>query len=224
MAGVGGRLFARIRPRWTAAEGISFRSESCTERRSCLAFSTEARKADPRLVPPQYLEKDGVPRKKHKTPRKKASSMLAILKQEALQKSKSSIKIPRFETGDAIECDVLPHITSPVTEPVRGIVIGRFNRGIASSFIIRDVLYDEPIERRIPIYSPLLKAVRIIKKRAIYSGKKEGKRVRRSKIYYIREKHEDICRVTGVLTGRGAKVYDIPSDSDSEEEEGDSEK
>jgi large subunit ribosomal protein L19 len=139
---------------------------------------------------------------KHKIPRKRASYLLGIIQKEAMEKR--PLDFPKFSAGDAIECQMLPYFTSPRTEAVRGIVLGRFNKGIASSFLIRDVLYDEPIERRIPLYSPLLKSITILKRRAIYEGKQEGKRVRPSKIYYLRKLDKRFSQVTGrVFQGIG---------------------
>ena len=139
---------------------------------------------------------------KHKIPRKRASYLLGVIEKEATERR--PLGFPDFKTGDAIECHMLPFITSPRVETVRGIVLGRYNKGIASSFLIRDVLFDEPIERRIPLYSPLLKKITVLKQRAIYEGKQEGKRVRPSKIYYLRKLDKKFSQVTGrVFTGIG---------------------
>lgn len=42
------------------------------------------------------------------------------------------------------------------------------------------------MERRIPIYSPLIKDIKVIQKAFIHKGKK---RVRRSKLYYLSDLH-----------------------------------
>ncbi|KAG5189843.1 translation protein SH3-like domain-containing protein [Tribonema minus] len=132
---------------------------------------------------------------KHKIPEKRASMLLGFVQKEAI--AARPLDFPDFKTGDAIECQMLPYMTAPKAEPVRGIVLGRFKRGIASSFIVRDVLYDEAIERRVPLYSPLLKSITVLKRRAIYEGKQEGKRVRPSKIYYLRNLDNKYSQVTG---------------------------
>lgn len=44
------------------------------------------------------------------------------------------------------------------------------------------------IERRIPLFSPLVKDIKILKKAFIHKGKK---RVRRSKLYYLHKLHPE---------------------------------
>ena len=76
---------------------------------------------------------------------------------------------------------------------MRGVVISKVNRGIDSSFIIKDVLMGEVIERRISLYAPLIQDIKVLQRRFIHGGKK---RVRRSKLYYLREKDPLLCRVS----------------------------
>ena len=42
--------------------------------------------------------------------------------------------------------------------------------------------------RRITIYGPLIQDIRVLQRAWIHKGKKRGKRVRRSKLYYLMER------------------------------------
>ena len=76
---------------------------------------------------------------------------------------------------------------------MRGVVISKVNRGIDTSFIIKDVFLGEVIERRISLYAPLIQDIKVLQRRFIHRGKK---RVRRSKLYYLRDKGPLICKVS----------------------------
>ncbi len=51
--------------------------------------------------------------------------------------------------------------SSKEPDPVRGIVLAKRNRGISSSFLLRDVVFSTVIEKTIPLYSPLLKSIKV---------------------------------------------------------------
>ena len=66
-----------------------------------------------------------------------------------------------------------------------------------------------PIERRINIYSPLVTNITILEKAALHKGKK---RVRRSKLYYLRDRRPDEYTVAyesvvkkGKVKGKGKR-------------------
>ena len=68
-----------------------------------------------------------------------------------------------------------------------------FFSGISSSFKILGVVDEVPVEYTFPLYSPLVSKIRLVKKRFI---KKEGKSVRRGKVYYIRDLPTSVYTVT----------------------------
>jgi ribosomal protein L19 len=67
------------------------------------------------------------------------------------------------------------------------------NRGLDSSFLLRDVYLGEIIERRISLYAPLIQDIKVLQKAHIHKG---NKRVRRSKLYYLRDLDPLICRIS----------------------------
>ena len=124
---------------------------------------------------------------------------------------KKERKWPEINAGDSISIEKLPFVTSPTTDIMKGIVISKTNRFSDTAVTILNVsaniinqqslfiqsLYNSinidfnlilqcehgtPIIRRIIIYNPLIRNIKILQKAYIHEGKK---RVRRSKIYYL---------------------------------------
>ena len=90
-------------------------------------------------------------RPKFRNPRKRASKLLHQLQTEAAEKSRSSKPevwgVP-FKVGDAIEIGVLDDggASNPngrKLDHVRGVVLGRENKGLDTSIYLKDVLYGE---------------------------------------------------------------------------------
>ena len=128
---------------------------------------------------------------KFESPRKKANKLMAQVTKEALEKANAQnekIFENNFRVGDAIEISMVVEggVKSDNTEKVRGVVLGIYNKGIDSSVLIRDVVFGEPVERKIPLYSPLLRSLRVIESNFIYKGKRK---VKRAKLYYVRDRN-----------------------------------
>ena len=112
---------------------------------------------------------------KFKSPRKRASKLFDELNREAVEKSKEANPAmwkEEFAVGDSIEIQMVTQggVDGPASgdnaqeiEKIRGVVLGIVNRGLSSSVILRDVVYGEPIERKIPMHSPMIKDVKISK-------------------------------------------------------------
>lgn len=133
--------------------------------------------------------------KKFKSPRKRASKLLDELNKEAVEKSKASNPAmweAGFRVGDSIEIQMVTQggvnakdgdSKSQDIEKIRGVVLGIINRGLNSSVIMRDVVYGLPIERKIPMHSPMVKDAKVLEHNFIFKGKKK---IKRSKLYYFR--------------------------------------
>ena len=127
---------------------------------------------------------------KFKSPRKRASKLLLELNQEAIQKStqqNAAVLSTPFRVGDAIEIQHVDQggIHSSQRDKMRGVVLGKVNRGLNSAVYIRDVVFGEPIERKIHLHSPLLKSLHVLEENFVFKGKK---RVKRAKLYYLRDR------------------------------------
>lgn len=63
-------------------------------------------------------------------------------------------------------------------ERMRGVVLGIFKKKMDTSVLIRDVIHGLPIERRIPLHSPLIQSLRVLEKNFVFKGKKRIKRAK----------------------------------------------
>jgi large subunit ribosomal protein L19 len=101
--------------------------------------------------------------------------MSDIIKElEAEQMNK---EIPEFGPGDTIVVQVkVKEGNRERLQAFEGIVIGKRNRGLNSSFTVRKVSHGEGVERVFQTYSPLVSEIQV---------KRRGD-VRRAKLYYLR--------------------------------------
>ena len=67
-----------------------------------------------------------------------------------------------------------------------GVVISRHNKGISSSFTVRKISSNVGVERVFPLHSPMLESIEV---------KRHG-RVRRAKLYYLRELRGKAARIS----------------------------
>ena len=75
-----------------------------------------------------------------------------------------------------------------------GVVIGRRNRGLNSSFVVRKVSSGEGVERTFQLYSPTIASIEV---------KRRGD-VRRAKLYYLRDRSGKSARIREKLEHKGA--------------------
>lgn len=139
---------------------------------------------------------------KFESPRKRANKMFRTVVHEAISRSKAAspkVHGTHFRVGDAIELSVVSggggvNSTKPL-DKVRGVVLGRTNRGLGSGVYLRDVVMGEPINRKIPLHSPLVKEVKLLQDNFVFKGKRK---IKRAKLYYLRDRLPQETRVTKV--------------------------
>ena len=106
--------------------------------------------------------------------------------------------IPDFAPGDTIK------VGYKVTEGTRsrvqnyeGVVISRKGGGtLAASFTVRKISFGEGVERVFPLHSPNIESIIVVRR---------GK-VRRAKLYYLRERRGKSARITEKTNYRPKKV------------------
>lgn len=142
---------------------------------------------------------------KFKSPRKRASKLFGELNKEAVEKSKETnpaIWNQPFRVGDSIELKMVVQggvhakegdKNTQEVEKIRGVVLGVVNRGLGSSVILRDVVYGLPIERQVPLHSPMIKEAAVLERNFIFKGKKK---VKRAKLYYFRDLNPLLSKVS----------------------------
>ena len=75
-----------------------------------------------------------------------------------------------------------------------GVVIGKRNRGLNSSFIVRKISSGEGVERTFQTYSPMIASIEV---------KRRGD-VGRSKLYYLRQRSGKAARIKEKLSSGAA--------------------
>lgn len=103
-------------------------------------------------------------------------------------------QIPDFGPGDTVKVNV--KVVEGDRERVQayeGVCIARKNAGINSSFTVRKISNNEGVERVFPLYSPRLESIEVVRR---------GK-VRRAKLYYLRELRGKSARIKERTTGHG---------------------
>ena len=103
-----------------------------------------------------------------------------------------------FRTGDTIK--VFTKVVEGDSERVQvfdGVLIGKRGSGISESFTVRKISYGVGVERVFPVHSPRIDKIELVK-----TGK-----VRRAKIYYLRELSGKSAR----LEESAAGVANVPA-------------
>ena len=106
------------------------------------------------------------------------------------EQQKKSV-VADFRVGDTVK--VFFEIIEGKTKRIQvfeGLVLCIKNTGVRKTFTVRKVSYGVGVERVFPVYSPRVKKVEIIR---------PGK-VRRSKIYYIRDKVGKASKIKELIT------------------------
>jgi len=105
---------------------------------------------------------------------------------DMLEREQMRIDIPQFRAGDTVKVHVkISEGEKDRIQTFQGIVIGRHNKGLKSSFTVRKVSYGVGVERVFPLHSPVIDKIEMVQ---------PGK-VRRSRLYYLRNLRGKAARV-----------------------------
>src|ERR1700733_2188111 len=114
-------------------------------------------------------------------------NLLQKIEQKNLAKLKAAAKLAEFGIGDTGRVTVkVIEGTRERVQAYEGVCIARKNAGVNSSFTVRKISYGEGVERVFPLYSPRLESVELVRRGS----------VRRSKLYYLRQRRGKSARIT----------------------------
>ena len=102
--------------------------------------------------------------------------------------------IPDFSPGDTLAVNV--RIKEGERERVQryeGVCIARSGGGLNESFTVRKISFGEGVERVFPVVSPMIESIEV---------KRKGK-VRRAKLYYLRDRRGKSARIAERTSGHG---------------------
>ncbi len=98
----------------------------------------------------------------------------------------SITSIKDFNVGDKVKVQVrISEGQNTRLQAFSGVVIAKKGTGIAETFTVRRVAYGQGVERVFPVHSPMVDSVEVERKGI----------VRRSKLYYLREKIGKSARI-----------------------------
>lgn len=104
--------------------------------------------------------------------------------------------VPEFAPGDTVKVNV--KVREGERERIQafeGVCIARKGGGLQESFTVRKISFGEGVERVFPIYSPLVDSIHVVRR---------GK-VRRAKLYYLRERRGKSARIAEKVDRRAKK-------------------
>ena len=108
---------------------------------------------------------------------------------ELVEKSQMTADRPRMKSGDTVRVHV--KVREGDKERIQifeGIIIGMHRGGARASFTVRKVSFGQGVERIFPLHSPTIAKIDVLR----------SARVRRAKLYYLRE-----------LKGKAARMRDV---------------
>jgi large subunit ribosomal protein L19 len=113
-------------------------------------------------------------------------NIIQVLEQEQIAKVGAGKTIPEFRPGDTVRVNYkVVEGTRERIQAYEGVCIARKNAGVGSSFTVRKISSGEGVERVFPLYSPNIDSIELVRRG----------RVRRAKLYYLRERRGRSARI-----------------------------
>ncbi|MCX5579863.1 50S ribosomal protein L19 [Kaistia terrae] len=124
-------------------------------------------------------------------------NIIEQLEKEQLELVAAMRAVPVFAPGDTVKVSVkVVEGTRSRVQAYEGVCIARSGGGLSESFTVRKISYGEGVERVFPVYSPLIAAIEVVRR---------GK-VRRAKLYYLRDRRGKAARIVERTEPRKEKV------------------
>ena len=124
-------------------------------------------------------------------------NIIQKIEAEQAEKLGANAKIPEFQPGDTVIVNVKVREGERTrVQAYEGVCIARNGGGLQESFTVRKISYGEGVERVFPIYSPMIDSIKVVRR---------GK-VRRAKLYYLRDRRGKSARIAERVEAPGAKA------------------
>ena len=118
-----------------------------------------------------------------------------LMKKAVVASMKS--EVPEFRIGDTVNVSVrIIEGEKERTQVFAGVVIARRGHGISENFTVRRIVNNEGVERVFPVHSPKISGIEVVR---------HG-RVRRAKLYYLRDRVGKSTRLKEIKTNPSAKA------------------
>ena len=113
-------------------------------------------------------------------------NIIQQLEAEQIESLTQTRAIPEFRPGDTLRVGVkVVEGDRSRIQNFEGVCIARANRGLGSSFTVRKISFGEGVERVVPLYSPNIDSIEVVRRGA----------VRRAKLYYLRGRTGKSARI-----------------------------
>jgi len=124
-------------------------------------------------------------------------NIIEQLEKEQLEIVAAMRAVPEFQPGDTLKVNVkVVEGTRSRVQAYEGVCIARSRGGLSESFTVRTIPYGAGVERVFPVYSPLIASIDVVRR---------GK-VRRAKLYYLRDRRGKSARIVERVEPRKEKV------------------
>jgi large subunit ribosomal protein L19 len=121
-------------------------------------------------------------------------NIIETLDAEEVARVSEGKSIPEFSPGDTLRVNVkIKEGERERVQAYEGVCIARSGGGINANFTVRKISFGEGVERVFPLHSPNLESIMVVRK---------GK-VRRAKLYYLRDRRGKSARIAERTDGRG---------------------
>ena len=124
-------------------------------------------------------------------------NIIQQLEAEQATKLAATRATPEFQPGDTVVVNVkVKEGERTRVQAYEGVCIARTGGGLNESFTVRKISYGEGVERVFPIFSPNIDSIKVIRR---------GK-VRRAKLYYLRDRRGKSARIAERMETPAAKA------------------
>ena len=129
-------------------------------------------------------------------------NIIQQLEAEQAAKLVAARAIPAFQPGDTVIVNVkVKEGERSRVQAYEGVCIARNGGGLNESFTVRKISYGEGVERVFPIHSPNIDSIKVVRR---------GK-VRRAKLYYLRDRRGKSARIAERQDYSEKKAYSVSS-------------
>ena len=128
------------------------------------------------------------------------TNLMETFEKQKIEKLTSKKRIPTFRPGDTIKVTIkIIEGDKSRLQGFEGMCIARKNNSLNSNFTVRKMSHGEGVERVFPLFSPNIDKIEVIRKGD----------VRRSKLYYLRDRTGKKARISDRDRGQEADQYEL---------------
>jgi len=136
------------------------------------------------------------------------NNLLESFEKKQIERLTSKKRIPTFRPGDTLKVTLkIIEGDKSRLQAFEGMCIARKNNSVNSNFTVRKISHGEGVERVFPLFSKIIEKIEVIRKG----------NVRRSKLYYLRDRTGKKARIADRDRGDEADQYDYIEETQTQE-------